>query len=513
AQTGNNVEFREFSTLLYQIPIWGIFAIFMFIFLFTLRFIKKPHHVFHILFKRPSDSFNIVVPKTKKGTYQYSYDLFKNNAFVNKAAAVGLGLSLVALIVIIQLSPDIRAADDNGVAVEPGNYLRYTISYNNEGDGDASNVKIADAIPSCTNLISTDASGNSVSENGKALEYTVANIENSSTGSVSYVVQVQNPCHDAEILGSAASFVSNEVTEAVSSNVTSNPLESSSLKVKLLNTYNGPIGLAYSEFYLNDQKIGEASSDGNGELSFSGLGSGVYLLKINGPSSYSFAYSTYINISRNVELSENFTIAEQYEGGIEETIPIIIDEERFDIPKEIKVPQTEEERQELKEQLELFLKLLELNGQSVTDIDQFNAILNDIPGIEEYLDEDGNVKTLIRITGPEFVLKGITLPEANITITIKSDPIVRVTKADKYGKWEIRIPMELIPPGEHTIYAKSELYGVETDEMVLGKFTVYEEEKLSKTMWLFIVNLALIVVLTIVLFFYTKKRGISFNKK
>jgi hypothetical protein len=143
----------------------------------------------------------------------------------------------------------------------------------------------------------------------------------------------------------------------------------------------------------------------------------------------------------------------------------------------------------------------------VEDMEYFEAILSTVPGIEEYKDENGNIKTLIKVADTELVLKGVTLPNANVTITIKSDPIVRVIKADEYGKWELRIPMELLPPGEHTIYAQSELYGVTTDQIILGKFTVPEEQtKISKTAWLFIINLIFIVGLTIFIFIFLQRK-------
>lgn len=511
AATGNeNVEFRELDYSAYQIPLWSFLFIFLTLFLVTLFLsggLKKPHLV---IFRSPARSFSKIAPANKKGTWQMSYDQFRGNAKTNHWAAVGAGVITAALVVFAIFSPVIKAADDNGVPVEPGNYLKYSLTYRNTGDGDATSINIRDYIPSGTYLSSY---GGDLNVNGTTLDFSDTAIAPGETKSVYFVVRVINPNFNSAVVGSEAAFSSNEASAATNSNMTSNPIETSTLSYYVQDPIGDPLPGSYVYIYKDGYKVSSGVTNENGELTFYGLGSGVYYAEVFGPSSFAATATAYTSVSRHSSAGQTIVLAFEEEEE-EEFIIVIVNEEEIKIPRDIRPPQTEEERQELKETMENFLKLLMVNDTNVEGMDFFEATYGDVPGIEEYIDEEGNIQTLINVSGPELVLKGLTLPHATVTVKIRSEEVVRVTKADEYGRWEIRVPMELLPEGEHTVYAQSELYGVETDEIVLGKFVIPEEgQGLSKTMWLFIVNLSLIVAFAIFMFFYTRKRGLTFKKK
>lgn len=504
------VEFREIDYTAYQIPLWSLLFIFLTVFLVTLALsggLARPHQV---IFRSPARSFPKIASANKKGTWQVSYDRFKRNARANHWAAIGAGAVTAALVLFAAFSPAIRAADDNGVPVEPGNYLKYTLTYRNTGDGDATSINIRDYVPAGTYLTSY---GGSASIKDTTIDFSDSSLAPGQTKSVSFTVRVTNPCFVPEITGSAASFSSNEVSGGASSSQTSNPLESSILTYHVQDPEGYALPGSYVYIYQNGYKVSSGVADENGELTFGGLGSGVYYAEAFGPSSYPATATAYTSLGRNSSAFQTVVLKFEEEEE-DEYIVVIVNEEEIKIPRHVGPPQTEEERRELKETMENFLKLLMVNETNVESMDFFEATYADVPGIEEYVDEEGKVKTLINVAGPELVLKGLTLPYATVTVIVRSEEVVRVTKADEYGRWEIRVPMELLPEGEHTVYAKSELYGVETDEIVLGRFVVPEEDKgLSSTMWLFIINLGLLVAFAIFMFFYTRKRGLTFKKK
>lgn len=88
-------------------------------------------------------------------------------------------------------------------------------------------------------------------------------------------------------------------------------------------------------------------------------------------------------------------------------------------------------------------------------------------------------------------------PYALVTIEIRSDPIVKVTRADANGKWTLTVPVDAIPEGEHTAYVQTESKGVQSEQVEIAKFVVIEEKRISNTTWIFIINIVIaLLVLT-----------------
>jgi parallel beta-helix repeat protein len=80
-------------------------------------------------------------------------------------------------------------------------------------------------------------------------------------------------------------------------------------------------------------------------------------------------------------------------------------------------------------------------------------------------------------------------------VIVYSDPVIKMAQVDKDGRWTITIPLELIPPGEHTAFAQTEVNGTKSQQVELAKFAVEEKVKLSKTTWLVIINVAIAMLL------------------
>lgn len=114
----------------------------------------------------------------------------------------------------------------------------------------------------------------------------------------------------------------------------------------------------------------------------------------------------------------------------------------------------------------------------------------------------------LRLTGQIPNSQLSNLP-AYATVSVYSQPIVKVAKADETGRWVITVPLELLPPGQHIAYAQTEVNGVQSDQVELVKFAIQEKTKLSNTAWLVIANLAIALILLIVIII----RQIILNKK
>ncbi len=95
----------------------------------------------------------------------------------------------------------------------------------------------------------------------------------------------------------------------------------------------------------------------------------------------------------------------------------------------------------------------------------------------------------------QLLYRGTTIPNAMVVIEINSDPVVRITRADGTGEWSITVPVEAIPAGDHTAFVYSQYQGAQSGRAQIAKFVVLEDEHLSNTSWLLIVNIVLVITL------------------
>ncbi|MBI2410702.1 MAG: right-handed parallel beta-helix repeat-containing protein [Candidatus Kerfeldbacteria bacterium] len=93
---------------------------------------------------------------------------------------------------------------------------------------------------------------------------------------------------------------------------------------------------------------------------------------------------------------------------------------------------------------------------------------------------------------------GQTDPYAEVRLTIHSNPIVQVTRADVEGKWTMTVPVSVLPPGDHTASVQTTSRGVTSDEVQIAQFVVMEQSKMSNTTWIFIINIAIAMIVLLV---------------
>ena len=100
---------------------------------------------------------------------------------------------------------------------------------------------------------------------------------------------------------------------------------------------------------------------------------------------------------------------------------------------------------------------------------------------------------------------------AYASLIIYSQPIVQIAQADENGRWTIIVPLEMLPPGQHTAYVQTEVNGVKSDQVELVKFAVDEKVKLSKTAWLVIINIlfALVILISLIIRQLYKNKNIE----
>ncbi len=97
-------------------------------------------------------------------------------------------------------------------------------------------------------------------------------------------------------------------------------------------------------------------------------------------------------------------------------------------------------------------------------------------------------------------LGGTALPYSLVKVTVRSTPIVKMTRADENGKWTMTVPADTLDAGKHTASVQVESQGVVSDSVEIANFVIVEDQKLSNTTWVVIVNVfiaALILILVL----------------
>lgn len=85
-----------------------------------------------------------------------------------------------------------------------------------------------------------------------------------------------------------------------------------------------------------------------------------------------------------------------------------------------------------------------------------------------------------------------------VLITLFSAPVVRIAKVDNSGRWTMTVPAELLSVGQHSVYVASETDGIRSDQIEVARFVIQQNNHLSKTTWLVIINLGIALLALII---------------
>lgn len=113
------------------------------------------------------------------------------------------------------------------------------------------------------------------------------------------------------------------------------------------------------------------------------------------------------------------------------------------------------------------------------------------------------------------MIQGESKPGAFVTLTIRSEPMIQVTRADRNGDWTLKIGVDTLPAGEHAAYLQTEYKGVKSDEVTIVEFLVLAEDQISNTTWISIVLLGCVTILLLIavniLFHISRMKEDSYN--
>lgn len=130
--------------------------------------------------------------------------------------------------------------------------------------------------------------------------------------------------------------------------------------------------------------------------------------------------------------------------------------------------------------------------------------LDPIPWLAGYNEETTVIK-----------FSGTTKPNASITLTIRSNPIIKIARANSIGEWEVILDLEEVPAGSHTVYLQSESQDVKSDEIEIAKFVVLSRDTISNTTWMTVIIIGMGIILLLIAiniqFLYERKKADQYD--
>lgn len=123
------------------------------------------------------------------------------------------------------------------------------------------------------------------------------------------------------------------------------------------------------------------------------------------------------------------------------------------------------------------------------------AVIKRIFGIEQEKEQDITISGSLSDSHTKFA-GGVVI------VTMYSDPIVKVAQVSEDGKWSITIPRELVPAGDHIVFAQTELNGVKSEQVEITRFVIEEKTKVSNTTWLVMINVFVVIVVLLFITWY-----------
>lgn len=212
---------------------------------------KNLKKTFAIILLSPQKSFPKIAVQNKKGTWQYSYAKFAQKANVSRGIFFTSTVLLVTKIVIATLlsayvleTPfPVASTASEGGHVDPGDQLRYSITYTNSGDGAATNVHILDILSENVTLVphSINFKGETglnpedrddMAFSNNTLDFFIPAISqdgvDGSEDTISFIVQIKTQIgRDATSITNTGTFSANEFESSLNSNTVQNNLPAS----------------------------------------------------------------------------------------------------------------------------------------------------------------------------------------------------------------------------------------------------------------------------------------------
>lgn len=243
--------------------------------------IVLPKQLGRVLFQQPALAFSVLSQRNQVGTYTTSYSEFLRRVTPWR---VLFQTSVVVTLIFIgwQWFSHITLADTT--AVNPGDTIRLTVRYKNNGEAAGTDIHLEDTLPEGTQLVADSIVGDTaIRQRGDTLTTTINTLNNDETGALHYDVTIANPTNlRSLVIPVATATVAELPNETIISNELDLDVRTAALEVQVLTPENNPINQAAVTLYYptveSDNVVWSNTTSSNGTVITSGLRSGRYWL-------------------------------------------------------------------------------------------------------------------------------------------------------------------------------------------------------------------------------------------
>ncbi|HLD21764.1 MAG TPA: SpaA isopeptide-forming pilin-related protein, partial [Patescibacteria group bacterium] len=262
-----------------------------------------------VIMRHPAVAFATIVDRRSNGTYAQSYSAFCHSVV---PLARAFQVSGIATVLFFAFNIAVLAhSQTTESTIAPGDTVRFTVTYQNSGDGSATNAVFSDLLPSDITLnqdsIQIDGTDNTTILSADTSSFTIAlnTISPSTSGSVSYEGTLNNPVSTTPLIAPSASLSANELTGntiAYSNSITAQ-VASSTTTITVTNADGEVLPNVAIELYFesisNTTKVYTENTNNNGRVSIAGLRAGNYYVTAEAGDTYTAVEPQRISVSYN----------------------------------------------------------------------------------------------------------------------------------------------------------------------------------------------------------------------
>lgn len=130
------------------------------------------------------------------------------------------------------------------------------------------------------------------------------------------------------------------------------------------------------------------------------------------------------------------------------------------------------------------------NGYEISEKNQDNAVVVETVSYAGLEDFNNASETVINFSGSEVT---VGLP-VYVYFSLPNK-LEKYSIANQDGEWQINMPINVLPSGQHTAYLQAEIEGVRSDPMAVASLKVSAAREISSKTWFFIFFVALAIVI------------------
>lgn len=483
----------------------GSAMVLLFAIIFVLVMARRPKHYITALLHDVPIAYNQIY-QPDHVTQTRSYSSFKRQLLAARWLMYGAMIIIVPAFVMnvlhSQVSNWLVQVQTSAATLQPGESFTVALSYSNVGDGDATSAIVSDTVLSSTTFLSSTMP---VTQHSQQISFDLGTIKSDESGTVSYQLSLAEPYAQDSLELDPAELIANEITTAALSDSVVVPVVFGSISGQVTDDSGVALSNVSISLQWGSQQTLTATTDTNGDYTFSGLASGDYVvvadtqqqattLSRGGTATVNFTFviasggngntnetsnsngnsntNTAENTNVNTNTTTNTTVNTNTNSNTNTDTTTPVTTPPNPTPTDTTVTPTIPPVVLTPAQQDIVKSFVvsDLNG---TTLPSSQPVI--------YLTDDPSQAPAGAVVLPTstdtLTFRGKTLP--NSTITIQICYTILTTTSDETGAWIMVVPRALLQQGENVVTASVTHDNVQVDQIVVAHVNVNNNLKVQ----------------------------------